>query len=375
MGMALYKQGKDAEALPALEKFLNNPNSSKAGEDKVAEAKAALEELKGKQGGELVLATTPAGATVTIDGEPQPGETPMTVKLKPGTHKVTLTSPGYETKEMEVNVIAGQKTDQNVELTLAEGGTEPVPAPIPVDPEPAPTEPTPPAEPRSKVPAYVTLGIAGASAVVGTFFGIKALGAKSDFDDNPTTDAADDVERNALIADMAFAVDAQGGSQAARTQAAPRLHAVRRPQGRRRGGSPHLLSLRSVTRFALSCPDARTRPRARGGRADRYQLRVCLSAQRLAQGLDGRQSSRRLDRGGGLDRHCAHRSALVRNPASGLGLHRVHDHERDVREPDGRGQRAVRDVRGRLRHQRAHRLQPGVSEQLLQVHAARVRHG
>jgi hypothetical protein len=206
MGMALYKQNKDAEALPALEKFLNNPNSSKAGEEKVAEAKAALEDLKGKQGGELVLATTPAGATVTIDGDAQPGETPMTVRLKPGTHKVTITSPGYETKEMEVNVIAGQKNDQNVELTLAEGGAEPVPAPIPVDPEPGPTEPTPAAEPRSKVPAYVTLGIAGASAVVGTFFGIKALGAKSDFDDNPTTDAADDVERNALIADMAFGV-------------------------------------------------------------------------------------------------------------------------------------------------------------------------
>ena len=56
------------------------------------------------------------------------------------------------------------------------------------------------------VPAYVTLGIAGASAVLGTVFGIKALGAKSDFDDNPTTSKADDVERNALIADMAFGV-------------------------------------------------------------------------------------------------------------------------------------------------------------------------
>src|SRR5262249_10496563 len=59
---------------------------------------------------------------------------------------------------------------------------------------------------RSKVPAYVTLGIAGASAVVGTFFGIKALGAKSDFNSTPTTDNADKVERNALISDMAFGV-------------------------------------------------------------------------------------------------------------------------------------------------------------------------
>jgi hypothetical protein len=41
---------------------------------------------------------------------------------------------------------------------------------------------------------------------VGTVFGIKALGDKDDFNDRPTTTAADDVERNALIADMAFGV-------------------------------------------------------------------------------------------------------------------------------------------------------------------------
>ena len=56
------------------------------------------------------------------------------------------------------------------------------------------------------VPAYVTLGIATGAAAVGTVFGIKALGAKKDFDDHPTTSKADEVERNALIADMAFGV-------------------------------------------------------------------------------------------------------------------------------------------------------------------------
>ena len=56
------------------------------------------------------------------------------------------------------------------------------------------------------VPAYVTLGIAGASAILGTVFGVNALSAKDKFNDNPTTENADDVERNALIADMAFGV-------------------------------------------------------------------------------------------------------------------------------------------------------------------------
>lgn len=56
------------------------------------------------------------------------------------------------------------------------------------------------------VPAYVTLGIAAVSAGTGTYFGIRALSAKSDYEDHPTTSKADDVENNALIADMAFGV-------------------------------------------------------------------------------------------------------------------------------------------------------------------------
>jgi hypothetical protein len=51
----------------------------------------------------------------------------------------------------------------------------------------------------------VLLGVAGAGAVVGTIFGVKALQDKKDFTDGEkTNDKADSVERNALIADMAF---------------------------------------------------------------------------------------------------------------------------------------------------------------------------
>lgn len=56
------------------------------------------------------------------------------------------------------------------------------------------------------MPAYVTLGIATGGAIVGTIFGVQALSSKSDFNKNPTTKSADDTERNALIADMAFGV-------------------------------------------------------------------------------------------------------------------------------------------------------------------------
>jgi hypothetical protein len=52
----------------------------------------------------------------------------------------------------------------------------------------------------------VTLGLAGAGAVVGTIFGVSALGAKSEFNEKPTAENADKADRNALIADMSFAV-------------------------------------------------------------------------------------------------------------------------------------------------------------------------
>jgi hypothetical protein len=56
------------------------------------------------------------------------------------------------------------------------------------------------------VPAIVTGGLAIAAAAVGTVFGVIALGDKSDFDKNPTTQTADSGDTHALIADMAFGV-------------------------------------------------------------------------------------------------------------------------------------------------------------------------
>jgi len=73
--------------------------------------------------------------------------------------------------------------------------------------EESPVDAPPPPEEKSMVPAYVTLGIAGAGAVVGSIFGVMALQDKNDYDDGEyTTEKADAVERNALIADMAFGV-------------------------------------------------------------------------------------------------------------------------------------------------------------------------
>jgi hypothetical protein len=200
---AIDGQGKIQEAITAYESLLADPGIAALGDEKTNDAKARLADLKTKLVGEISVQSTPMGATISIDGTPQPGETPMIVKLAPGPHKITLVAAGFEPKEVDVDVKGGQKSEQKLELVAK---APPPPPPEPVVEAPAPPPPPPPPPPRSKVPAYITLGIAGAGAVVGTIFGIKALGAKNDFDKKPTGTAADDTERNALIADMAFGV-------------------------------------------------------------------------------------------------------------------------------------------------------------------------
>jgi hypothetical protein len=200
---SLDGQNKTEEAIAAYEAFLANPNAAKAGDAKVEDAKTRLDALKATLVAEVVLETAPSPASVTVDGAPQNYEFPLVLKLTPGKHRISVTAQGYLPKDLDLEVKGGDKLTQQVELVK-----EPAPAPV-VAPPPAPAAPPPPPpppEPRSLVPAYVTLGIAGAAAVVGTIFGVQALSAKSDFDKTPNTDKADDTERNALIADMAFGV-------------------------------------------------------------------------------------------------------------------------------------------------------------------------
>ena len=151
-------QGKIPETIAAYEALLADPGIATLGDEKTNDAKARLADLKAKLVGEVALVTTPMGATISIDGAPQPGETPMIVKLPPGPHKITLAAVGFEPKEVDIEVKGGEKTEQKVELTAK---APPPPAPAPVVETPAPPPPPPPPPPRSKVPAYITLGVTG----------------------------------------------------------------------------------------------------------------------------------------------------------------------------------------------------------------------
>ena len=207
MALALAQAGKTTEAYAALQALVDDAERDKLGQDKLNQARTKLAELE-KMPAKVTLTTAPADATVAVDGTPQTGPSPRTLELSAGTHTIAVTAPGHEPQQIELAVKPGETVDRSVQLTPTpeEPAAAAPPPPAAAKPQPAAPPPPPPAEERSLVPAYVTLGIAGVGAIVGTIFGLQALSAKSDFEDDPTTSNADDAERNALIADMAFGV-------------------------------------------------------------------------------------------------------------------------------------------------------------------------
>ncbi len=83
----------------------------------------------------LTVKSTPIGAAVQINARPV-GKTPLTLKLAPGTYKVTISRPGYVTVTRTITVKAGNAASLNLALAAA----PPAPAQVP----PAPPPPLPP---------------------------------------------------------------------------------------------------------------------------------------------------------------------------------------------------------------------------------------
>lgn len=203
---SLDKQGKDAASIvTAYETFLSNPGASHLGEEKLEEARTRVAELKKGLPAQYTFTTDPAGAAVRIDGVAQTGLTPLQVELTAGIHKIEATLEGYETTSAEIQVEGGSRVEQPLILTAI-----PVVEPVALDKTAAAEAPE-----RSLVPAYVTLGLGTAGLIAGTVFGILAVDAKSQFNDmiasggvsrDSILEKADEVERNALIADMSFGI-------------------------------------------------------------------------------------------------------------------------------------------------------------------------
>jgi hypothetical protein len=202
LALSLQAAGQVPEAIAAYKTLLYPPWSDRLTPEKLAGAKAALEELN-RTPGTISLSTEPVGATVSVDGEVRPGVSPLRVELQPGVHTLIISMPGYKSMELEFEVPPGSKGEQKLALTA-----------LPPSPPTASGAPAVPAA-RSKrvvvhtagaisakpsnIGEYVVFGLAGAGAIVGTIFGIRALGEKSD--KSPANDTAD---RDEAIAGVGF---------------------------------------------------------------------------------------------------------------------------------------------------------------------------
>lgn len=205
----LDKLGQPANAVSAYQKFLDSSPDADKFKTELVEAKgriAALETTPAK----VRVATDPPGVPglqLTVDGAAQPGPE---LTVSPGKHTIAASAAGYDPAKQTIEVKFDDKRDVTLVLQKSAAAVAAV-APPPALPPAAGAAPAAPppkthAHSRSRIPAYVTLGLAGAGAVVGTIFGVQALGSKSDFNATPTSDLADKADRNALIADMSFAV-------------------------------------------------------------------------------------------------------------------------------------------------------------------------
>jgi hypothetical protein len=207
LGLCEDKLNHYRAAADWFDKFLTHvPDKLASQGDEIRKRDAEIKAMPGK----VHIESNPTTASISIDDKPQASPTPTDVDLAPGSHTVRFTAPGRLAglKTIDVGFASTQSLSADLDPDPAAAA---VPAPVApvaaVTPAPAAAPaPPPPPEPRSKVPAIVTGALAVAAAGVGTVFGIIALGDKSDFDKNPTTQTADDGDTHALIADMAFGV-------------------------------------------------------------------------------------------------------------------------------------------------------------------------
>ena len=218
VALCLDHLGHVRESAAAFELFVSEAHALKKVPKnlvkQIEEAEERMTEQK-KLPAKLHVSATPDGTVFKLDDQPSEAKVPADVEVKPGKHTVHFEAHDHEPKSVEVEASFAESKD--VSAALEKKPEPPAPPPLVVAKTPEPPEaplPAPPssapAEPRSKVPAYVTGAVALAGVGVGTAFGILALKDKSDFDKNLSNstlaeEIANRGDNRALVADMAFA--------------------------------------------------------------------------------------------------------------------------------------------------------------------------
>lgn len=164
-----------------------NPSAPNAAtvQERVAELSAKLAE-RGLQ--QVTLLSDPAGATVTLDGQPL-GVTPLTRDLPPGQYRLRLRRDGYREHESQLTVAPDVARD--VSLSLERAAAPPASAPLAASRQPLAQVPQ---SPRFGALPYVVLGAGGVSLLGALGFELGRRSADSAAADAPQTEFNDRYE-------------------------------------------------------------------------------------------------------------------------------------------------------------------------------------
>jgi hypothetical protein len=119
LGQAYAASGRAVEAVQTLRKYLEQADP-KLDPERRAQA-LALVDYQGQRIGTLELAVEPAGAEITLDGEPL-GKAPLAspVQLTAGSHGLTVAHAGYTPRSVRVEIVG--KANTTTELRLEPSG-------------------------------------------------------------------------------------------------------------------------------------------------------------------------------------------------------------------------------------------------------------
>jgi tetratricopeptide (TPR) repeat protein len=208
--LAWEKAGELARAADAFESALDSEGLDDGRATASRERLAALKRQLG-----YAFVTKPIGATVSV-AHAENLSIPAKIHLAPGNHELTVRRSDGTTSTETISVRAGEA----VQVAVAAGGLNPSPIePAPEDdPRPTPADPTEPDRADDSCSqctwGWVAIGGAAVAAGVGTYFGLKTISARDEFEDSDRQN--DDARERAIEArtasNVAFGVAVVAGT-------------------------------------------------------------------------------------------------------------------------------------------------------------------
>ncbi len=197
-----FQAGDLSAALDTFQQYVDNPESS----DKDA-IRARIQELKNMPL-KVFITSHPAGAKISVDGKGFDAVTPADIELVPGEYVITLFVDGSPPVSRDMTVRLSGHNELSVDF-LAEAGI--------AQPENALADPfndegkattngfSNESDKKRLPPAFwISITAAGVGLVSGTVFGALALGDEKDYKSAPTRAKLNSGERKAIIADVSL---------------------------------------------------------------------------------------------------------------------------------------------------------------------------